>query len=244
MCLVNVFLYSFSFAPKHDWSTTYAKQQENVNYFQQVASELNINPFVQFNTEATQLVWNAGDACWDVSIKNLVTGVEKVVKTDFVVNGTGFFHLPQLPKNIPGIDSFQGKQCHSAQWDMSIVLENKKVVLVGNGASGLQIVEAIYDKVDKLDIFQSNPSWIAPRNAEKLTDTTKWMLKYIPGYAKAMRTWVYLQLDTSGWKLRRMDDPEIVNSFNLQTRKGLEAWYASVVKDEELLAKITPKCGF
>ncbi|KAI9006779.1 hypothetical protein DFJ74DRAFT_689392 [Hyaloraphidium curvatum] len=237
---VNVFLYSFSFYPKYDWSETFAKQQENLQYMQEAAHDLGILPFVQFNTEATQMVWNAGESCWEVGVKNLVDGTERTVKADFVINGTGFFSLPQLP-SIPGIDSFQGKQCHSAQWDMSIVLEGKKVVLVGNGASGLQIVENITPKVAQLDIFQSNPSWIAPRNSQKLSNTVKWMLKYLPGYAKAMRAYVYLLLDTSGWKLRRMDDPEKVNDFNLATRKALEDWYKSALKDPKLVEKITPK---
>lgn len=195
---VNVYLYSLSFAPNTQWSETFAKQQENLDYLQRVAVDYNVEPFVQFNTEATQLIWNEGEKCWDVTVKYLPTGVERKVKADFVVNGTGFFSLPQMPK-VEGIELFKGKQCHSAMWDQSMVLEGKKAVLVGNGASGLQIVENITDKVSKLDIFQSNPSWITPRNSEKLSELTKWMLRYVPGYAKYMRTKVYLQLDTAGW---------------------------------------------
>jgi 4-hydroxyacetophenone monooxygenase len=164
---------------------------------QSVAAELGVTPFVQFNTEATQCIWNDAESVWEVTVLDRVTGLEKLVKASFVVNGTGFFSLLQMPKNITGIEKFKGKSTHSAQWDMSIVLEGKKVVLVGNGASGLQIVENITDKVAKLDIFQSNPSWIAPRNAEKLTDRTKWMLKNIPGYAKLMRAWGELSRPTS-----------------------------------------------
>lgn len=105
-----------SYAPKHDWSTTFAKQQENLGYMQQVAAELNVNPFVSFNTEVLQLTWDEPNSSWVIKVRHLVTGLENKIRADFVVCGTGPLALPKMPTNIPGIDKFKGRQCHTAAW--------------------------------------------------------------------------------------------------------------------------------
>lgn len=158
---------------------------------QQVAAELNVNPFVCFNTEVLSLTWDEPNSSWVIRIRHLPTGVENNVRADFVILGAGPLSLPKMPK-IQGIEKFQGRQCHTAQWDQGLVLDGKKVVLVGTGASGLQVVEAITDKVKELTIFQQSPSWVVPRNATVLTSRMKWALKNIPLFAKLMRAYVFL----------------------------------------------------
>lgn len=63
---------------------------------------------------------------------------EYEIKADFVVSCVGQLNLPQWP-NIEGLDSFSGKKMHSARWDWSYDLKDKKIAVIGNGESGLDI---------------------------------------------------------------------------------------------------------
>ncbi len=79
------------------------------------------------------MTWDESTSTWVINIRHLVTGVEKTIRADFVVAGTGPLALPKMPQNIPGISSFKGRQAHTAQYDSSLIVDGKKVVLVGNG---------------------------------------------------------------------------------------------------------------
>ena len=102
---------------------------------QKVAQDVNALPFVSYNTEAMKMTWDESTSTWVINIRHLVTGVEKTIRADFVVAGTGPLALPKMPQNIPGISSFKGRQAHTAQYDSSLIVDGKKVVLVGNGSS-------------------------------------------------------------------------------------------------------------
>lgn len=67
------------------------------------------------------------------------------------------------------------------------------------------------------------------------------MLKNIPGFAKLMRLYVFLLLDTTGYAMRKMEGPTKVNKINDMVRNQLVGWYASQVKDATILDKVTPK---
>merc|ERR1712093_423580 len=64
------------------------------------------------------------------------------VTSDFLVSGVGQLNVPKYP-DIQGIDSFSGKLMHSARWDWDYDLTNKKIGIIGNGATAAQIIPEI-----------------------------------------------------------------------------------------------------
>lgn len=80
----------------------------------------------------------------------------------FLVTAMGILNNPTLP-NIPGIHDFKGKIWHTARWPSEdATLENKRVAIIGTGATGIQTTQAIYKTVDSLTVFQRTPNWTAP----------------------------------------------------------------------------------
>ncbi len=61
------------------------------------------------------------------------------------------------------MDKFSGRILHSAEWDPSLDLKDKRVAIVGTGASSVQITPSICDQVKELKVFQRSPAWVPTR---------------------------------------------------------------------------------
>ena len=83
----------------------------------------------------------------------------EVLVSRYFVSASGLLVEPRMP-NIPGIGSFDGKLVHSARWDHDYDLEGKRVAVIGTGATAIQLVPAIVDRVSHLDIYQRTPIWL------------------------------------------------------------------------------------
>ena len=99
-----------------------------------------------------------------------------------VVTAAGYLNRPRWPE-IQGRETFAGISIHSARWDSSLDLTDKKVAIIGAGCTAVQIVDACADQVDHLTVFQRQPHWVAPR--KRLTDDVP-ALQAIPGQAPAV----------------------------------------------------------
>jgi 4-hydroxyacetophenone monooxygenase len=77
-----------------------------------------------------------------------------------VISAVGAFNQPRVPR-IDGVAGFRGPAFHTARWP-SVDLRDKRVAVVGNGASAMQVVPAIAPTVRSLTVFQRSPHWIAP----------------------------------------------------------------------------------
>lgn len=146
--------YSYSFAFNPDWSAFYAPGAEIKDYFERMTDKFGVREFIQFNTEIASCRYE--DGRWHIETK---TGASDVA--DVLVAATGVLHHPSIP-NIPGLEDFQGACFHSAHWDHSIDYSDKRVGVIGNGSTGVQIVSALSGKVKKLVHLQRSPQWIMP----------------------------------------------------------------------------------
>lgn len=101
---------------------------------------------------------------WTVQIRqtNPING-EVVVfqdEAEFLITATGRFSQPRLP-DVPGIEGFQGHLRHSSQWDPDFDPTGKRVALIGNGASGLQVLPELQKLASHVDHYARSPTWVA-----------------------------------------------------------------------------------
>jgi cation diffusion facilitator CzcD-associated flavoprotein CzcO len=153
-CDVPSHLYSYSFAPNPEWTSTFAPGPEIRSYLEQVARDHGVESLISFGTEVTRLErrsrrWHATTA----------DGVHD--EADIVVAATGVLHHPSYPA-IQGLDTFEGPRFHTARWDHDVKLAGARVGVLGTGSSGVQIVGAIVDTVAELHLFQRTAQWILP----------------------------------------------------------------------------------
>lgn len=93
--------------------------------------------------------------------KNLATGEIIHDWCHILVHATGYLNSPAWPK-LPGLDEYGGVKTHSADYDTSISLEGKDVLLIGAGSSAVQILPAIQPIVKSVTIFIRSPTWLLP----------------------------------------------------------------------------------
>ncbi len=153
-CDVPSHAYTYSFEPNPDWSRHLPPGSEIQEYFEQVVSKYRLEEMIRFNQEIVRCAFENGQ--WQIEMKN---GLRD--QADVVIAATGVLHHPHTP-DIPGLDTFQGAAFHSARWDHSVPLDGKRIGIIGNGSTGVQIISALADRAGRLYHFQRTPQWIMP----------------------------------------------------------------------------------
>ncbi len=152
-CDVPSRYYSYSFRPNPKWSRFMSPGPEIQCYFRQVADERGIRDHIRFATEVTSARYDEG--MWRVGTAD----GEEVF--DVLITATGVLRVPRYPA-IPGLDAFAGPSFHSARWDHSISLPDKRIGLIGSGSTGVQITSELGGNVMELKVFQRTPQWVFP----------------------------------------------------------------------------------
>ncbi|GLQ31542.1 flavin-containing monooxygenase [Litoribrevibacter albus] len=226
-CDVQSHMYSYSFAPKDDWSKRYAPWNEIQKYILDTADKYNIRPFCRFNQEVTSAVFDEESGRWTVK----TTSGDVYLCRHFIL-ASGPLHVPQIPK-IKGLENFKGRVFHSAQWDHDYDLECKNVVSIGTGGSAIQYCPEIAPKVKKLHVFQRTPAWVLPRDDRKYLGVEKTAFKLIPGWRRLHRFRLYWTNESRVWP---MFNPSVAKSLS----QIAKAWIRFQVKDKALARKLTP----
>jgi 4-hydroxyacetophenone monooxygenase len=178
--------FSFSFARKTDWKRYYAKQPEILAYIQECVRTFGLDDHITYGAHVNSATYDEAEAEWvlDMSASNH----RQTVRSKVLVSGLGQLSVPSVPA-LPGREKFTGKAFHSADWDHGVDYVGKKVILVGNGASGNQIGPAIAPEVKQLTVLQRSPQWVVgvPGYLEEVPEDVKWVLRNIPAYERWFR---------------------------------------------------------
>ena len=178
--------YSFSFGKIERWSRYFAPQKEIQTYISKKADEFSVRPHIRFNTEVVQVDWQESEKNWRLEI--VADGQAQTMVAPILVSAVGQISVPKLPP-IDGLEDFQGPIFHSSHWPEALELKDKKVAIIGTGASSMQIVPAIADEVSELTIFQRSPQWARPipRYHDALSAQAQYLLENVPFYAAWFR---------------------------------------------------------
>ncbi|KAK0124157.1 hypothetical protein ONS95_009140 [Cadophora gregata] len=162
-------LYRFSWdhqdLMEYPWNTQYLQGPDILKYLQHVVKRHDLRKDMQFETEMQSAEWNESEGRW---IVGLSTGETWSVK--YLVTGLGLLSKTNFPA-IPNLEKFEGELYHSANWPRDADLKGKRVGVIGNGSTGVQLITAIaqQDEVKELLCFQRNPQYTVPAGNGKLS---------------------------------------------------------------------------
>ncbi len=183
-------LYSYSFAP-NDWSMFFALRDEIHAYFERIADDFGVRPRIRFGTSVEKAVWDESTSEWVVETLRH-DGTRATLRANVVISAVGAFNKPRIPA-VPGLADFAGPSVHTAQWPIDGVdLDGRRVAVIGNGASAMQIVPAIAERVAELNVFQRSAHWTAPFEKFRVAvpDDVQFLLREVPLY----RLWYRIRL--------------------------------------------------
>ncbi len=200
-CDVPSHLYSFSFAPKTDWTRRFAEQPEILSYADQCVRRYRLTPHLRLQTTVQEATLDETTGRWRLGLAS-VTGTE-VLEADTVVFACGQLNRPHIP-GLDGLDTFAGPMWHSARWDHRCDLAGRRVAVIGNGASAIQFVPPVADACAELNIYQRSPNYVAPKKDRAYSTITRRLFESVTVAQRAYRWWIYWSLE-SRWLWFRKD---------------------------------------
>jgi 4-hydroxyacetophenone monooxygenase len=179
--------YSYSFEPDPDWSDFYARREELEAYIGRCAEKYGVAPHVRLRTEVSAARWDDAHSHWELRLRG-PDGSERRERVDALVSAVGMLNRPRTP-DLPGLASFAGPVLHSARWNEDLELSGRRVAVIGTGASAMQIVPTIADRVRHLLVLQREPHWALPnpkyhRSVER---EEQWLFRHVPYYCSWYR---------------------------------------------------------
>ena len=259
-----------SYMPKH----RYSYGAEIFEQCQRIGGHFGLYDKALFGTIARSLVWDESSKRWQVR-----TNRGDELRARFLIMASGPYNRPKLP-GIPGIHNFQGHSFHSSRWDYNYTggdttggltkLADKRVAIIGTGATAVQIVPFLGKYAQHLYVFQRTPSTIDDRS-NRLTDEA-WASSLTSGWQairqKSFHTATFEQLYPGmedlvcdGWteinrnlqaKLAGMGNPQLSmdeylahrEQVDYQVMERLRGRIERVVEDKETAEKLKPYYRF
>ena len=178
----------------HRPSEKYAHGPELYEHCQRIGRQFGLYDKALFHTQVTALTWDQTNAQWIVE-----TDRGDRFTAQFIGLGTGPLHVPKLP-GISGIESFKGHSFHTSRWDYGYTggdangtpldrLAEKRVAIIGTGATAVQAVPHLARAAAKLFVVQRTPSSVdvranAPIDAEWFADMAKpgWQKRWLENF--------------------------------------------------------------
>jgi cation diffusion facilitator CzcD-associated flavoprotein CzcO len=162
----------------------YSSATEIFEYSKLMARTFDLYPKALFQTDVTGAEWDADSRRWQVT-----TSRGDHLSTRFFVLAGGILHKAKLP-GIDGIEDFAGKAFHTSRWDYGYTggsptepmdhLADKRVGIIGTGATAVQVVPQIARVAKELYVFQRTPGAVGVRNQQP-TDV-EWFESLKPGW--------------------------------------------------------------
>ncbi|KAL2843422.1 hypothetical protein BJX68DRAFT_278038 [Aspergillus pseudodeflectus] len=159
-CDIPAHVYQSNFEPNTRWTEEFAQGAEIRDYWQGIARKYDVYKYIRAQHKVERAEWVSEKGKWKVTVRDLKADKIYEEELDVVLNAIGHFNAWKLP-DYPGIHDFKGPLFHSSNWDHSVDLKDKRVALIGNGASGLQVLPSIQPIAAHVDHYARNRTWIA-----------------------------------------------------------------------------------
>ena len=153
--------YSFSreLVNEWHWKERFSAQPENLRYLNYVADRFGLRQHMRFNASVEAMLWDEQRRLWRVQLNG-----GEALEARFVVTCLGVLSVPFLP-DIEGMGRFTGASFHTFDWPAEpLDLTDRRVGVIGTGATGIQVIAELADKVGELTVFQRHPNWSIPLN--------------------------------------------------------------------------------
>jgi len=218
-CDVPSHLYSFSFAPKTDWTRRFAEQPEILSYAEDVVGRYHLRPHLRLATTVAGARFDEGSGTWRLDLRG--PDGDEELKADTVVFACGQLNRPRVP-DIDGVDTFAGPTWHSARWDHTVDLSGRRVAVIGSGASAIQFVPPVAHAAAATTVFQRSPNYIGPKKDRPYRTVTRQLLRRVGPLRTAYRWWIYWSLEMR-WLWFRKDS---------WAGRHLQAMFAKGIRDQ------------
>jgi cation diffusion facilitator CzcD-associated flavoprotein CzcO len=191
-------MYTLGF-PFRPWPTArgIAGGADILAYLRDTASHYGIDRHIRYRHRVDRAAWDSATAKWTVHASNPDTGARHAITCRFLFLAAVYFHYDHgFTPELPGRASFAGRVVHPQAWTPDIATANKRVVVIGSGATAVTLVPALAATAAHVTMLQRSPTYIMSRPAED--PATAWLRRNLPaGTAAELARWKSVLLTTA-----------------------------------------------
>ena len=191
-CDIQSPLYCLAARPNPDWAANYASQPEILAYLERVIRQEGLDRHIRFNSDIREAQFDETRGFWTLTDQR---GQVKRVRVLIMAIGS---HSRPFTPDFPGTEQFGGALFHSAAWDRSVSLAQKRVAVIGAGASAIQIVPNIAPIVGRLSVLQRSPAWVVARGYRAAALWKRRLFRRAPIAQRLVRMQLYWMLEAAG----------------------------------------------
>ena len=154
----DLFTFGFQFNP---WSADNPIGEGHLikQYIRDTAEKFGIDKHIRLRHRLTSADWSSSENAWTLNVEN--EGHSKIINARFILFGSGYYNYKEpLEAKIPGLDNFQGQVIHPQFWPEDLDVKNKKVVIIGSGATAITLLPNLAHKAERVTMLQRSPTWI------------------------------------------------------------------------------------
>jgi cation diffusion facilitator CzcD-associated flavoprotein CzcO len=228
-CDIPSRLYSFSFEQNPLWSRDFATAPEIWAYLRDVTDRYAVRDRIAFGADLRVAEYDEVTSRW-----TLTAADGRQWTADSLVLGVGGLHEPKYP-DIPGLPDFAGPVLHTADWPAEDGLDDKRVAVVGTGASAVQLIPAVAPRAAHTMVFQRTPTWIIAKGDGPWSGRRQRAFRRLPALQRAVRWRTYLRMEANVPAFTRY--PWLAKP----TERAALRQLAKAVPDPVTRAKLTPQ---
>ncbi|MFG5776468.1 flavin-containing monooxygenase [Comamonas sp. J-3] len=158
----DLFTYGYRFKP---WrGASIASAQEIRKYLTDVIEENNLAQYIRYRHQMVAANWCSTEQHWQVTVQQLDSGAEITITCQFLWLCQGYYDhdKPYMP-SWPGMDAFQGRIVHPQHWPQDLDYRDKRVVVIGSGATAATLIPAMAPDAAHVTMLQRSPTFFLSR---------------------------------------------------------------------------------
>jgi len=168
-------------------------------YLVDTAAEYDLESHIRFGLITTRVEWSSDEALWTVTAEAEDTGEAQIWQARYLVLATGYYRYDAgFTPDFPGLADYKGTFVHPQQWPEDLDYSNKKVVVIGSGATAITLVPAMADDTAHITMLQRSPTYILSLPAvDMISKQLQRVLpkKWVFGMARqrniSLQRWIY-----------------------------------------------------
>ncbi|MDT5219460.1 MAG: monooxygenase [Mycobacterium sp.] len=186
--------FGYEFKPWRD-DHAIATSDKILAYLRETAAENGIDGKVRFHHKVHTAAWSSADARWTVEVERTDSGARAQISANWVFCAGGYYRYDEgFTPQFQGRDRFTGRIVHPQHWPEDLDYTDKKVVIIGSGATAVTLLPAMAERAGHVTMLQRSPSYIMPvPSKDAFANTAKKLLGDKLGYALARRKNIFQQ---------------------------------------------------
>lgn len=173
----DMYTLSYGFKPWRNKSAI-ADGESILNYIREAAQEYDVEPHIRYHHTVVAADWSASEKRWQVTAQRGDSGESVTISCQFILSCSGYYDYEEgYTPEFNGRDNFKGKVVHAQHWPEDLDYKDKRVVVIGSGATAVTLVPEMSRDTASLTMLQRSPTYIAniPARDAMAEKLRKWL---------------------------------------------------------------------